>query len=522
MRVAVISPPPLKPSEPGASGGAAAGVLRTMGVDVLHIDASIGWHTHALGAEALRPLRQARTYADRHVYTSAVDRLEAGLTRAAEPFPGVRLGVGMVALVDPPRRLESTATLADLAHVDGPFDAYLAEHLIPGLAEAGAGVAAISLTFQQQLPATLRLLRLLAEAAPAITRIVGGPLVSCWRAAGVQPPPFDDADHVLGAADEDLDRLAALAGAEPGAARVTTTAPLAVPLDQAPWQDYLAPLPVVPAALGRGCPWRRCTFCPDHMHPRHAPCGDEPLEAWLHQVARRFPGGAMLHLTDSALPPDRLAHVAAVIERDGLPLRWHGFVRVDRAFAAPGFAERLVAGGCAMLQFGVESGSRPMLRQMGKGHTPDRAADVLRATAAAGIANHVYLLFGLPGETDEHRQQTLDLVESTADAIHAINPALLNLPLGSPMQRDPDRFGITELRPFGPDADLSLYSDFRCGPSHPRLEARRWLNGTFFKSPTVRAIRAHLRTPFKANHLCFLLGPEERGRKKGDVRNLST
>ena len=420
MRVAVISPPPLKPSEPGASGGAAAGVLRAMGVDVLHVDASIGWHVHALVDGALQPLRDVRTYVDRHVYTSAVDRLEAGLARAAEPFPGVRLGVGMVALVDPPRRLESTATLTELADVHGPFDAYFRDRLIPDLVDADAGIAAISLTFQQQLPATLRLLRLLSEAAPAITRVVGGPLVSCWRAAGIRPPLFHDADHVFGADDEALDHLATLAGSAPGAAKAAITGPLAVPLDQAPWPDYLAPLPVIPAALGRGCPWRRCTFCPDHMHPRHAPCGDEPVESWLTRVAQRFPDGAMLHLTDSALPPDRLAHVATVIERYDLPLRWHGFVRVDRRFATPDFADQLARGGCALLQFGVESGSRPMLRAMGKGHTPGLAADVLHATAAAGIANQVYLLFGLPNETDEHREHTLHLVESCADAIHAI------------------------------------------------------------------------------------------------------
>ena len=157
-----------------------------------------------------------------------------------------------------------------------------------------------------------------------------------------------------------------------------------------------------------------------------------------------------------------------------------------------------------MLQFGVESGASHLLDTMGKGAPPELARQVLRATAAAGIKNHVYLLFGLPGEDDRDREATLEMIEELGDSIHAINPALLNLPRRSPMHEEPERFGITELRPFGADTDLSLYDDFRCGQSHPRLEARRWLGRRFFKSPVVKALNSQLRSPFKANHLCFL------------------
>jgi len=72
------------------------------------------------------------------------------------------------------------------------------------------------------------------------------------------------------------------------------------------------------------------------------------------------------------------------------------------------------------------------------------------------------------------------------------------------MHLHPERFGITAISPFGRDTDLSLYDDFRCGASHPRTEARRWLDHRFFKSAAVRQIRGHLRTPFAASHLCFL------------------
>jgi len=279
---------------------------------------------------------------------------------------------------------------------------------------------------------------------------------------------------------------------------------LAPAFDDCPWDDYLSPKPVVPAAIGRGCYWRRCTFCPDHLHGPHRPCERDALGPWLDSVAQRFPGGAMMHLTDSALPPEHLEEVARRISEGKLPLQWHGFVRVERAFAEPELAAMLARGGCAMLQFGVETASLRLHERLGKGAGPARARQVLRATAAAGIRNHVYLLFGLPGETDEDREQTLAFVEQEADSIAAINSSILNLPKGSPMHREPDRFGITSIEPFHGDTDLSLYDDFRCGDSHPRIEARRWIERRFLRSPRVKSILGRLRTPFKANHLCFL------------------
>ena len=290
----------------------------------------------------------------------------------------------------------------------------------------------------------------------------------------------------------------------PGPLAVGPEGPLAIDLDETDFGAYLAPIPKVPAALGRGCYWRRCTFCPDHLHPRHRPCGEDALEAFLRRVAARFPDGAMLHLTDSALPPRHLEHLAGLVQRHRLPLSWHGFVRAEKQFADPAFARHLAAGGCAMLQIGIESASPRLLDLMGKGAGPAVMRGLLRATAAAGIRNQVYLLFGLPSETDADREATLAFVEEEGESIADINHALLNLPRQSPMHDRPERYGITAIVPFHETTDLSLYDDFRCGASHPRVEARHWLDRRFLKSAAVKRILGGLRAPFKANHACFL------------------
>jgi radical SAM superfamily enzyme YgiQ (UPF0313 family) len=279
---------------------------------------------------------------------------------------------------------------------------------------------------------------------------------------------------------------------------------LAPDLESTAWDSYLVPQPTVPVALGRGCYWRRCTFCPDYLHPKYRACGPDSLQGWLEAVAARFPQGAMLHLTDSALSPALLSRVAEVIHTRRLPLRWHGFVRLEQRYADPDFMARLAKGGCVMLQWGLETASPRLLQLMEKGITAEQSRVVLRSSAQAGIRNHAYLLFGLPTETESDRELTLTFIQEEAETFHDLNASILNLPRRSPMHDDAKRYGITALSAFGKETDLSLYDDFRCGDSHPRLEARHWLAARFAKDPVVKRILGDLNAPFKANHGCFL------------------
>ena len=532
MRFVFITPPLIKPSEPGLSAAAAARAFRDRGVDAFEIDASIGWYRHTLhpqrleealreaecqgyaqgsvqafrqalrdASQATHPLRRAATYQQRRVYSSATSHLANTLRLASVPHPGFHLRVADVEV--PGRRPQDSRDLAVMAATPGPFDAYFRQTLIPRLLAEKVSHVGLSLTFLNQAFATFRLAQLLRETLPEVTIILGGPLVACWSAVGASlaSPAFQLFHRILTTSSEaEMDGLALeLGGHALGQANV-----LAPDLATSDWDAYLSPQPIVPVALGRGCYWRRCTFCPDYLHPAYETGSSDRLAAWLEAVANRFPPGAMLHLTDSALSPALLNHIAQVIQQKRLPLRWHGFVRLEARFGDPGFAQHLAEGGCAMLQWGLETASPRLLELMDKGVTADQARQVLRSSAAAGIKNHAYLLFGLPTETEADRDTTLTFIQEEAKSLHDLNASILNLPRRSPMHDEPQRYGITALSSFGHDTDLSLYADFRCGASHPRVEARRWLSARFLKDPTVKSILGDLNGPFKENHACFL------------------
>jgi hypothetical protein len=531
-RLVFITPPLIKPSEPGLSAAAAAQWFRQRGVDASALDASIGWYRHTLAlpnlealfeqaeqdcysdsslntfrqtlrhaASPVHPLRRAETYADRRRYSSAANHLVNTLRLASIPTPGFHLRVADLEIEH--RRPHCSADLEAVAQTPGPFDRYFVDELIPHLEERGTTHLAISLTFLNQAFAAFRLAYLLRERMPSVHRWLGGPLIDCWSAmeADLHQPAFGLFHRVFPTVSEQaMNALVEELDGEPTAHRNVLTPDL----DGAPWDDYFVPMPTVPAALGRGCYWRRCTFCPDYLHPSYRPGHRHALAQWLVGVAKRFPKGAMLHLTDSALPPTWLETVADTIREKKLPLRWHGFVRMEPRFADPAFMHHLAEGGCAMLQWGLETASPRLLEMMDKGVTAEQARAVLRASTAAGIRNHAYLLFGLPTETDFDRDATLAFVQEEAETLHALNTSLLNLPKRSPMHANPERYGITALSPFGNETDLSLYDDFRCGHSHPRLEARHWLGGRFFKDSLVKGILGNLNDPFKENHSCFL------------------
>lgn len=527
-RIAFITPPLIKPAEPGLSAAAAAQWFKARGVDALAMDASIGWYHHALEASRLRtaldfakglphgtlmtfrqtigrladpPLRKAATYRDRRVYSSATNQLANALRLASVPFPGYHLRVADVEVDG--HRPQRSQDLELLARTPSPFDAYFLEELIPRLAREGVTHAAVSFTFLHQAFAGFRLAQLLSERLPSVQRLAGGPLMACWSSVGapMDTPAFRLFQRIFPSATQaEMEALAL----ELGGSQVSHPMVLAPDLDTTAWDNYLVPMPTIPVALGRGCYWRRCTFCPDYLHPAYHAGGREALTDWLEAAAARFPEGAMLHLTDSALTPALLERVADVIRARRLPLRWHGFVRLEARFGDPAFARHLAEGGCTMLQWGLETASPRLLEMMDKGVTPDQARQALLSCAGAGIKNHAYLLFGLPTETDADRETTLDFVRAEAEAFHDLNASILNLPKRSPMHEHPERYGITALSPFGAETDLSLYSDFRCGDSHPRLEARHWIAARLLKDPVVKRILGDLNAPFKANHSCFM------------------
>ena len=65
--------------------------------------------------------------------------------------------------------------------------------------------------------------------------------------------------------------------------------------------------------------------------------------------------------------------------------------------------------GCISMKFGVESGNKHILKNIGKPLKPEKAIRVAEWCRSNGMLTHAAFTFGLDGETKETMQDTLDL-----------------------------------------------------------------------------------------------------------------
>lgn len=161
----------------------------------------------------------------------------------------------------------------------------------------------------------------------------------------------------------------------------------------------------------RGCP-AACRFCASpgfwgrHVRARSAvSVADE-----MRFIRDQF-GLIYLSLRDDTFTSDRNRTVALcqeLIERR-INIFWNCQSRVEVIDCAT--LDWMRRAGCECVQLGVESGSPDILKKLGKQTTPDkiiRAADLVRQ---AGMQLSVYLITGIPEETDADKQQTISLIK---------------------------------------------------------------------------------------------------------------
>ena len=222
-------------------------------------------------------------------------------------------------------------------------------------------------------------------------------------------------------------------------------------LGDLPLSQYLTPEPVVCLQASRGCYYGACTFC----------------DAWWGvQLDRKTPGRVLAEMEalrerygirhfefiDECLVPEDMAALARSLEGRGF--HWFANARLE-----PGMAPvlpLLPAAGATMLLWGFESGSPRILKLLAKGVDPEGRWNLLGAAAEAGLWNFCYVFFGFPGETRDEAQATIDALRNHTDCIHSYGRSLFSLGKHSPLARNPEAFGVTDVTEEGEELSVHL------------------------------------------------------------------
>ncbi|PKL51380.1 MAG: hypothetical protein CVV42_00590 [Candidatus Riflebacteria bacterium HGW-Riflebacteria-2] len=471
MRAALIFPPQWDPRQPPLAPAALAGTLGAAGVETRIFDLNIALYRRLLqpvgrhGVEdfLLKRLLDPHSLGNAESYLQTCQQAQKIFDERFDPRGTGRLfwdTCGGLTSV-----LNSKAWQAAISSPDKlPFVRHLESEIAAILAWAPdvIGISAISDT---QLPAALALAATIRPALPKSRIIFGGNALTYrrslladqpWLRSTVDTICLGDGEPLTAAllSSASLSELPnALSWNKDGKPCAGTTILHALGTSVAPdfsgfpLHEYLTPHLVIPVETARGCPWGRCAFC---IHPVRAATGrplyrPKPVTRVAAEIKNLFAAGhRRFMLVDEALPPARLRELSDLFASLPEPVAWIGYARLDAGHDRAGFA-RARAAGCRKLFIGVESGSDRILARFHKGVDAARARRVLLDAAAAGLAVHSFLMTGFPGEDENDRQATLDLLADVWPAFDPFGVSFDLFPLSGELETDlmadPERFG---------------------------------------------------------------------------------
>ena len=172
-----------------------------------------------------------------------------------------------------------------------------------------------------------------------------------------------------------------------------------------------------PYMINNRCYYGKCKFCNgDRVTEDIQSKNTEKAFEAISQIASKI-GIKNTYIVDAALSPKALSVISKMyIDKD---IHWIANARFDKPLLEDGLMEGIAANGCEMLRFGLESGSQQVLNSMNKGTDIETAEKILKAAHFCGIKNHVYLMFGYIGETEDNRLETLRFLNRNKEYIYS-------------------------------------------------------------------------------------------------------
>ncbi len=161
----------------------------------------------------------------------------------------------------------------------------------------------------------------------------------------------------------------------------------------------------------RGCPYN-CSFCfkgiVGRTYRRRSP---ENVVAEIEEMIRRY-GVRNFYFIDDLFTIDvrSLNKLMDKFEEHKLDIRFRCLARVDRV--TPELLERLYKNGCRQIHYGIESGNPEVLKRTAKNIKLEQVVQAVDWTAEVGIASKGYFILGLPGDTEETIEQTINFAAS--------------------------------------------------------------------------------------------------------------
>jgi len=174
--------------------------------------------------------------------------------------------------------------------------------------------------------------------------------------------------------------------------------------------------PVGSIITSRGCV-HRCIYCNKNVlgHKFRAMSAERVVEELAYSLKSGF---REIHIWDDQFSTNlnRAKRVCELILQRDLHFTWNIFNGIRVNSLDEEFLRLAQRAGCYSISFGIESGNQSLLDTLRKDISLDDCRRALRLVKKVGLEAVTYFMIGLPGETEETMQQTIDFAcELNAD-----------------------------------------------------------------------------------------------------------
>lgn len=171
------------------------------------------------------------------------------------------------------------------------------------------------------------------------------------------------------------------------------------------------------AFSSRGCP-SKCTFC-DRPHLGKI-FRAQSAERVLEEIKQCIDLGIneIFYYDDTfTIDKTRVRKICQGIIDQGLSIKWDVRARVNTVNQS--LLELMKQAGCSRIHFGVESGNQDILNLLQKGINKEQVRQAFANTKKVGIETLGYFMFGVPGESLDQMNETIDFsLELNPDYAH--------------------------------------------------------------------------------------------------------
>lgn len=161
----------------------------------------------------------------------------------------------------------------------------------------------------------------------------------------------------------------------------------------------------------RGCPFS-CSYC-TYPHLEGRIMRLRPVEEILAEIRSLVDdyGVSYIYFVDDIFnfPQNFASTLCRAMKEARLPVNWSAFINPD--FITPQLLEEMLSAGCDAVEFGSDSGSPVMLKNLCKSFTVDDLRMSSRLCREMGVDFAHYMLFGGPGETDDTILESFALMD---------------------------------------------------------------------------------------------------------------